>query len=174
MLLPTPSQLAHWARTLAFGRDPRRTLLRIVLLVTITFLLFHYVLLLRRIESVSMLPTFREGSVHLINRLAYRFTTKPQRGDIVGIRTSGLTVMYVKRIVGLPGETLAIRDGTVLVDGQPLDEPYVRHHRKPWRMKPRRLESDQYFVVGDNRSMFQEQHEFGVVRGERIIGKVIW
>lgn len=162
-----------WIRTLAVGRRPERTLLRIVVLVVVTWLAFSQVLLLRKIESVSMLPTFREGSVHLIYRLAYRFGHPPQRGDIVGIRTSGLTVMYVKRIVGLPGDLLAIRNGTVLINGEPLDEPYVRPQRRPWNYPPRRLESDQYFVVGDNRSMPQEQHEFGVIRAERLVGKVL-
>lgn len=171
---PAPNSIGTWIRTFAVGRDPRWTLARILILIVTTVVLFNNVLLLRRIESVSMLPSFREGSIHLINRLSYRFQSTPQRGDIVGIRTSGVTVMYVKRIIGLPGETIAIRNGTVLIDGQPLEESYVRPQRRPWNLKPRRLDSDQYFVIGDNRSMAQEQHEFGAIRAERIIGKVIW
>lgn len=160
--------------TFVVGRSPRRTFLRIACLVGTTFVLFQYVILLRKIESVSMLPTFREGSIHVILRPAYAPGRPPRRGDIVGVRTSGVTVMYVKRIVGLPGETLAIRDGTVLIDGKPLDEPYVRPGRRPWNRAPRTLRPDQYFVIGDNRSMREDQHEFGAIDGARIVGKVIW
>ena len=155
------------------GRNPTWTLVRIALLVTSVFLVFKYVLLMRKIESTSMLPTFREGTIHWIYRLAYRGSTSPGRGDVVAIRTSGETVMYIKRVVGLPGETLEIRRGEVIVDGKPLEEPHVRPGRKPWNRKPYRLKSDQYFVIGDNRSMDQEQHEFGAIERSRIVGKVI-
>lgn len=166
--------IGFWVRTITVGRHPRWTLLRIALLIGTSFFLFSEVLLLRKIESVSMLPTFKEGSVHLINRWAYRGSRTPQRGDIIGIRTSGETVMYVKRIIGLPGETIAIREGAVLINGTPLEESYVRPQRRAWKLPPRLLEPDQYLVIGDNRSMPQEQHEFGVIRTERIVGKVLW
>lgn len=165
-------------RNVVVGRRPAWTLLRILILVAVTFVAFRYVILLRKIESTSMLPTFREGSIHVINRLAYSGNRNPQRGDIVAVRTSGVTVLYVKRIVGLPGDSLEIRNGTVLIDGQPLDEPYVSPRKRPWNWptrppRPRKLEEGQYFIVGDNRSMAQEQHEFGIVERSRIVGKVV-
>lgn len=166
--------LGTWIRIATLGRNPKWTLIRVAALIVTTFVLFKYVLLLRKIESVSMLPTFQEGSIHLIHRLAYRSHHPPARGDIVGIRTSGETVMYIKRIIGLPGETLAIREGTVLIDGKPLEEPWVHPRRRPWNRSPRTLGTNQFFVIGDNRSMNQEQHEFGAIDGSRIIGKVIW
>ena len=82
--------------------------------------------------------------------------------------------MYIKRIVGLPGETLAIREGTVLINGQPLEEPWLHPKRRPWNRSPKILGTNQFFVIGDNRSMTQEQHEFGAIDGDRIIGKVVW
>lgn len=170
---PLAQSIGRFAWRFAVGQNPRWTLVRIALLVGTTFLLFKYVLLLRKIESVSMLPTFPEGSIHVIYRLAYRGPTTPERGDIVGVRTSGETVMYVKRIIGLPGETLAIRNGTVLINGEPLEEPYVRPGRRPWNRAPKVLGSHQFFVIGDNRSMPQEQHEFGAVERDRIVGKVL-
>jgi signal peptidase I len=171
---PLVSSLGTWIRTAAVGRNPKWTLIRIAVLVVTTFVVFKYVLLLRKIESVSMLPTFQEGSIRLIHRLAYRPGRPPARGDIVGIRTSGETVMYIKRIVGLPGETLAIREGTVLINGQPLEEPWLNPKRRPWNRSPKTLGTNQFFVIGDNRSMTQEQHEFGAIDGDRIIGKVVW
>ena len=169
----TASQSAGWIQTVVVGRHPAWTLARIAILVVSVFVLVKYVILIRKIESTSMLPTFREGSIHFIYRLAYRGASKPRRGDIVGIRTSGETVMYVKRVVGLPGERLSIRDGVIWIDGKPLEEPYVRPGRRPWNRQIITLGETQYFVVGDNRSMAQEQHEFGVVDGERILGRVI-
>ncbi len=171
---PAYALVGQWMRTVTVGRHPRWTVVRIVVLVVSTFLLFHYVVLLRKIESISMLPTFKEGSVHGIYRWAYGPGAGPQRGDIIGIRTSGETVMYVKRVIALPGETIAIRAGVVHINGQPLEEPYVRVQRRPWNYPERRLESDQYMIIGDNRSMGQDQHEFGVIRAERVAGKVIW
>ncbi len=163
-----------WIQRVVIGRNPAWTFARIVLLVTTVFLLLKYVVLIRKIESTSMLPTFREGSIHLIYRLAYPATGGPERGDVVGIRTSGETVMYVKRVVGLPGERFEIRNGEVRINGQPLDEPYVRPGRRAWNRASQVLEKDQYFIIGDNRSMAQEQHEFGVVPRWRVVGKVVW
>jgi signal peptidase I len=164
-----------WIKAFAVGRRPQWTVARIVVLVLVTFFLFKYVILLRRIESVSMLPTFHEGSIHVINRLAYLGGRRPQRGDIVAIRTSGETVMYVKRIIGLPGETIELRDGTVLINGQALEEPYLfRKRRRDWDRLPLTLGANEYYVIGDNRTMSFEQHELGAVAGHRIAGKVVW
>lgn len=162
-----------------FGRRPLITLARIGVLVIFTFLLFKYVILLRKIESTSMLPTLREGSVHVINRLAYVNGREPARGDIVAIRTSGETLMYIKRVIGLPGEQIEIRDGQVLINGTPFEEPYVKNRRRAWSWptrgaRPRTLQPNEFFIVGDNRSMSQEQHEFGVIERRRIAGKVQW
>jgi signal peptidase I len=85
----------------------------------------------------------------------------------------------VKRVIGLPGERVAIRNGTVYINGEPLDEPYVRLKRRPWNYpknssEPRELGPNEYFIVGDNRSLGEDYHDFGVVNESRIIGKVIW
>jgi len=117
------------------------------------------------------LPTYQDGRVNFVNRLAYLFH-EPRRGDVVSIRLAGLHVMYMKRIVGLPGETVAFDDGHVLIDGRILDEPYVRRPCH-WERKAVTLGPDQYFVVGDNRSMPIEDHTMGETRRERIVGKVL-
>ncbi|MBL9137023.1 MAG: signal peptidase I [Verrucomicrobiales bacterium] len=166
-------------RTFAFGKRPVVTLVRIAVLVIATGLTFKYVILLRKIESTSMLPTLREGSIHVINRLAYLQGREPARGDIVAVRTSGETLMYIKRVVGLPGDQVEIRDGQVFINGDPFDEPYVKNRRRAWSWptrgpRPRTLQKDEFFIVGDNRSMSQEQHEFGVIDRRRIAGKVQW
>ena len=159
-------------RRLVFGRNPTRTLIRAAILIIAAFILFRFILLPVRVTGISMEPTYRDGKIDLINRLAY-WRTPPKRGDVVAIRTSGFHVMNLKRIVGLPGETVAFKNGIVLIDGQPLEEPWVIN-RFPWQEPPRKLEPDQYFLVGDNRSMPQAQHKHLYASYKRIVGKVLW
>lgn len=166
--------ILDWIKAFTIGRSPQWTLIRVAILIVVSTLVFKYVLLLRRIESISMAPTLREGTVHVVNRLAYAGKSLPERGDIVAVRTSGETVMYIKRVIGLPGETIEIRSGTVHVDGAPLDEPYLPRRRRDWNRPPVKLKPEEYFVVGDNRTMDQELHVFGRIDGRRIVGKVIW
>ena len=81
--------------------------------------------------------------------------------------------MYLKRVVGLPHETVAFQDATLLVDGHPQDEPYLVY-RGQWTMPPERLGTDEYFVTGDNRSMDRRDHTHGVVRKNQIAGRLLW
>ncbi len=107
-----------------------------------------------------------------MNRLSYS-QRPPTRGDVVAIRLAGPSLVFVKRIVGLPGERISIAQGTVHVNGEALPEPYVRH-RRPWDRPEVTLGSEEYFAVGDNRGMLQSNHKFGVVNRERILGKVVF
>ncbi|MCC6234831.1 MAG: signal peptidase I [Verrucomicrobiales bacterium] len=173
MSTATSPSLAQSLRHLAVGRRPLWTFARILFLVLGTALALKYVVALRKIESTSMLPTFREGSVHVIYRLAYRPGNPPARGDIIAIRTSGETVMYVKRVIALPGETISILRGTVQINQQPLEEPYTSRRRAPWNLPARTLGPSEYYVIGDNRDMTLEQHELGAIEAERIVGKVV-
>lgn len=159
-----------WTRRVLIGRDPIRTLIRIVIWVLLIVLIRSYVLLPIRVEGVSMLPTYKENGINFVNCLAYVFHP-PQRGDVVAIRYSGRSVMLCKRIVGLPGETIAFRDGHVEINGQPLEEPYVKRPCT-WEQAPELVGPDEYYVVGDNRSMDFDQHTKGRAERVRIVGKV--
>lgn len=162
-----------WLRTILIGRRPRRTALRLAVLVAAVFLLRAYVFLPIKVGGPSMLPTYREHSLNVVNRLAY-WHHEPRRGDVVAIRFSGQSIMLMKRIVGLPGETVEWVQGRLLINGRPLDEPYVKY-KCNWNFRPEhwRLGEDQYYVVGDNRSMPEQQHTKGGVNRERIVGKVL-
>ena len=118
-------------RVVVIGRNWKLTLARLIVLVVTCFVVFRFILLPVRVEGISMLPTYQNGSVNFVNRLAY-LRHEPQRGDVVGIRLSDPSimwpsVMYLKRIIGLPGETVAFANGTVLINGQALDEPYEKY-----------------------------------------------
>jgi signal peptidase I len=159
-------------RRIIFGRNPRRTAVRVLALTAVAFITFTWVLIPIRTDGPSMLPTYRSNALNLVNRWSYTMTA-PARGDVVAIRLAGPSVVFVKRIVGLPGERLAIVDGVIHVNGAPLDEPYVEHRRK-WERAEVTLGAQEYFAVGDNRGMSQGFHKFGVVDRERILGKVVF
>jgi signal peptidase I len=158
-------------RALLYGRNPKRTLIRIVVLVAVFCVAFGFVLLPIRITGISMLPNYPNGSLNLVNRLAY-FRHEPQRGDVVSIRLTGPHVLFMKRIIGLPGETVAFENGRVLINGKILAEPYEKFSCD-WNRPPVTLAADEYFFVGDNRSMPQEDHTFGIQKRNRIVGKVL-
>ncbi len=159
-------------RRLIFGSDPRRTLVRIAVLGAIAFVTFGWLLIPLRTEGISMLPTYRSGTLNLVNRVTYLLSS-PRRGDVVAIRLAGPHVVYVKRIVGLPGERVAFVAGVIEVNGARLEEPYVRN-RRAWDVEEITLGPREYFVVGDNRGMNAADHDFGRVDAGRIVGKVVF
>ena len=161
-----------WWRIALVGRNPAFTAIR--LLVTVALVLFLYQVSIRRIvvQKVSMEPTYREGRKLWVNRLAYRFG-EPLRGDIVAVMTTGENLLLLKRIVGLPGETVRILRGVVFVDGEELAEPYVQRPKAPWMYETPKLAGDEYLVIGDNREMPMKDHEFGRVRRDRILGRIV-
>ena len=118
-----------------------------------------------------MLPTYKENQVNFVNCLAYTFHP-PERGDVVAIMYTGHSIMLCKRIVGLPGEIIAFQQGHVIINGEKLDEPYVVGHCN-WEHAPQRLGPDEYYVVGDNRSMDFEQHTQGKADRNRIVGRIL-
>jgi signal peptidase I len=159
-----------WVRTALIGRNPRRTLVRAAVLAGVCLLVFNFILLPVRVEGISMLPTYHTHSIRFINRLSYLFR-EPRRGDIVGIRYSGRHLMLMKRIVGLPGETVAFRQGAVVINGHVLEEPYLKFPCD-WDIPPETVGPNEYFVVGDNRSMSWQDHEMGRASRERLMGRV--
>ena len=163
--------------TNAFGRvlvgaNPRRTAMRVLALIVGAYVVFGYLLMPIRGVGISMQPTIEEGDLIFVNQVAYRFR-EPARGDIVAVRIAGRSVVYVKRLLALPGDRVAFVDGVLWRNGVPLDEPYVTK-RADWQLDELTLGADDYFVVGDNRSMAMAQHEFGTATLSRLIGPRIF
>ncbi len=157
-------------KKICFGSNWRHTLVRAVILVALVYGLCSTIFLPIRVHGDSMLPLYKTGYRGFMNTLAYRWAD-PQRFDIVGIRMAGKRVMYLKRVIGLPGETVEIRDGVVHVDGEVLPEPYLQF-RGRWNLRNQSLSGDEYFVVGDNRGMPIHLHTFGKVKRHRIVGRM--
>jgi signal peptidase I len=161
-----------WLQRVLIGRNPKRTLVRIVVLVVVCFVVFKFVLVPIRVEGGSMLPTYKDHGVNFVNRLAY-LSHGPRRGDVVAIRLlAGEHVMYMKRIVGLPGEHVAFHQGYLFIDGKPVEEPYVKL-RGNWEHAPETVGPDQYYVVGDNRDMPWDDHYKGRSARDLIVGKLL-
>lgn len=165
------SRLGGFLLAAVIGRRPWLTFVRVTILVAIVFFTRHF--LLTPITSVgpSMLPTYQDGGVNFVYRLAYH-SHEPRRGDVVAIRFSDDHIMLMKRVIGLPGETVAFHAGRAVINGEPLDEPYVKLPSN-WELPPVTVGPDKYFVVGDNRSMPSESHMFGQAERKRIIGKIL-
>lgn len=142
--------------------------MRVLVLAAVSFIIFRWVLIPIRTDGSSMLPTYSHGRLHFVNRLAYG-TGGPARGDVVAVQLAGPHVVYIKRIVGLPGERVAIAGGQVLINGTALAEPYV-HHRKSWDLDGVTLGPREYFTIGDNRAV----SDYGRMPADKILGKVVF
>ena len=146
----------------------RRPLLRAALLLGVLSVVFaQWILMPVKIDGESMTPNYQSGQPNYINKLAY-FSRPPQRGDVVGVRV-GREGIYLKRIIGLPGERIEFHRGTVMVNGKPLAEPYVEKSLL-WVLPPVQVSAHDYFVMGDNRQVSL----LGTVPQESIIGKVVF
>jgi signal peptidase I len=127
------------------------------------------------VEGASMFPTFKNGDYLIIDELTYRLT-EPSRGDVIVFRyPNNPSIFYIKRVIGLPGETVTIDKGVVTVgktDGEriTLDEPYVVAEDATYSSTTT-LGTDQYFVMGDNRPKSSDSRVWGALPKEDIIGR---
>jgi signal peptidase I len=158
-------QVAGWARYVV-GRRPFLTVLRLGVVVALYLGGFRYYFLPIQVTGASMEPTYRDGKVKLLSRRAYRHG-EPVRGDVVGFRKDGTRLVIMKRIVGLPGERVAILGGRVFVNRRLLDEPYADGLGIPATAREVVLSEDEYFAIGDNRKVT----EYGIVRRHEILGR---
>ncbi len=152
-------------------RRNKRWAVLLILSIPAFLLCERYVVSAGRVTDVSMLPTLSPGSYFLVNRYLYQFSP-PRRGDVVVVRpATHHRWYYVKRVVGLGGEVLAIEDGRVVVDGRALEEPYAKGPTFPNR-PGRRIPEGSCFLMGDNRPNSEDSRRFGSVPVERIEGKI--
>ena len=122
-----------------------------------------------------MEPSFRDGDQLVVNPRAYR-RSAPNRGDVAVVCDPRLPARQeLKRIVGLAGEEVRLENGLLHVDGAVLDEPYlaglpstVGLEARRWRMGP-----DEYFVMGDNRTRSTDSREYGPVKADLLVGRVL-
>jgi signal peptidase I len=124
-----------------------------------------------RVDGFSMNPTLQDGEYILVNRLAYKIGN-PVRGDIVVFSfPMDPKQDLIKRVIGLPGESISVQDGKVMINGVPLEEPYIAAppiYNGTWEV-PR----GQLFVLGDNRNESKDSHEWGLLPIENVVGRAV-
>ena len=157
-------------KRLFFGRNPRRTLIRAAALAAVSYAVFGHVLRPVRVQGISMAPTLVDGTIHLVNLAAY-WRNEPQRGDMVAVEMPGRRAYYMKRVLGLPGEQVGFAEGQLLVNGEPMAEPYLAA-RGDWNMGTQPVPEGHYFIACDNRLTSFEGHTLGFVETRRIAGRL--
>ncbi len=152
-------------------RNPLRGVIWIAVFALICILLRLFVFHLVRIQGGSMEDTLCSGEIALVTSFDYRFGAKPARGDIVECRFPGRVDTYVKRVIGLPGETVELREGKTYIDGAAISEPYVFSIAEDYSVS---LGENEYLVLGDNRceSYDSRAADMGPIGKEDILGRV--
>lgn len=153
----------------------------LVVVLVITYLIVHFVGVRTEVIGTSMTPTLENGDNLIVEKLSYRFGD-PQRYDIIVFPyPENPKKHYIKRIIGLPGETVQIMDGYVYINGELLDESYGNAvmNNAGVAAEPVVLGSDEYFVLGDNRNNSEDSRyaAVGNIRRSDISGRAwlrIW
>ena len=154
-------------------------ILYFALVACITFLIIHFVGQRTVVNGVSMQPTLSDGDNLIVDKLSYRFHD-PDRFDIIVFPQEDGRY-FIKRIIGLPGETVQILDGSVYINGEKLEEHYGNEVMEEAGIaaEPVTLGVDEYFVLGDNRNNSKDSRsvDVGVVHGKDFVGRAwirIW
>ena len=147
----------------------------ILFVVALTYVIITFVGQRTRVDGRSMENTLHNGDNLIVEKLSYRFSD-PKRFDIIVFPPTGKKEYYIKRIIGLPGETVQIdEDGNIYINGELLEENYGKETiQNPGRAaQPITLGDDEYFVMGDNRNNSKDSRseEVGNVKRSQIIGR---
>lgn len=153
----------------------------VAVVLLLTYLVLRYVGQRTTVSGMSMYPTLEDGDNLIVDKISYRFRD-PERYDIIVFPFQYKeNTYYIKRVIGLPGETVQIIDGEVYIDGEKLDEAYGYElmDSPGLAFEPITLGDDEYFVLGDNRndSMDSREPAVGTIRRGDIIGRAflrIW
>jgi len=165
-----PRRHAGLSAAVAWGRD-------LVLSVIIAVVLIVFIYQPVKVEGTSMMPTLTNEERIFINKFTYRFGLgKIERSDLVVFwYPLDTSKSYIKRVIGLPGDTVEIDTGQVIVNGKRIEEDYVPDEfRDRQSMSPRTVPPDQYFVLGDHRSSSNDSRAWGCVLRQYIYGKAVF
>lgn len=157
----SPSRLATWIR------DILETILPALLIVLVVNVFLAQA---TRVEGQSMEPNLHNNQRLIIEKISYHLHP-PRRGDIVVIKMANRhSDPLIKRVVGLPGETIEIREGHVYINGQMLTEPYLEQLTYG-NVSPHVIAPGYIFVLGDNRGASNDSRSFGEVKLSSIVGR---
>lgn len=147
------------------------SIVQTVLFAAVLFVVVNLVTARIRVEGDSMEPSLYDGQFVVVNRLAYMLGS-PQRGDIVVFPFPlNPDRRFIKRIIGLPGDTIKVQNGQVFVNGALLEEPYISD--RPAYNSQWVVSRDEVFVLGDNRNHSSDSQNWGAVPMDSVIGKAV-
>jgi len=159
-----PEQTEDWKR---FAID----ILETVVLAVVLYFGINAISARVRVDGFSMVPTLQDGEYILVSKLSYK-TGDPARGDIIVFELpTDQRQDLIKRVIGLPGETVSIKDGTISINGNILTETYIA--QEPAYNGEWTVSEGQLFVLGDNRNNSKDSHQWGLLPMENVIGKAI-
>jgi len=159
-----PEQTEDWKR---FALD----ILETIVLAVVLYFGINAMSARVRVDGFSMNPTLQNGEYILVNRLAYK-TGQPERGDIIVFSFPADEGQdLIKRIIGLPGETVKIANGSVTINDQELQEPYIA--QDPLYFGEWTVPEGYLYVLGDNRNDSRDSHQWGLLPLENVIGKSV-
>lgn len=151
-----------------------------VIALTVYVLIYQFIAQPQRVVSISMEPNYYENDRLVVEKVSYRFR-EPARGDVVVFRfPDNPDILLIKRIIGLPGETLTIRENNVYINDQLLAEPYIAEPNTSFPgsflhdEKPFTIPHDQFIVMGDNRANSGDSRIFGTIHRDSIIGMAMF
>ena len=160
----TTEQPTNWKR---FVLD----ILETIVLAVVLYFGINAVSARVRVDGFSMNPTLQDGEYILVNKLAYKLG-KPTRGDIVVFMfPMNPQEDLIKRVIGLPGESVTVHAGVVSINGVPIDEPYI--NAAPFYDGEWQIPEGQLFVLGDNRNDSRDSHQWGLLPIENVIGRAV-
>jgi signal peptidase I len=160
-----------------FWGEARLLLRDLVFALMIMALVLVFVAQPVKVEGTSMLPRLHDGERIFVNKLIYYGLPDIERGDIIVFwYPKDPTKSYIKRVIGLPGETVQIRAGRIFVNGKELKEPYLDPtlDAAPEDKPPTYIEPHFYFVMGDNRDNSSDSRSWGLVPEKYIYGKALF
>ena len=156
-----------------FWEVAKIVILALAIVIPIRYFLFQPFV----IQGSSMEPNFHDADYLIVDELSYHFR-QPQRGEVIVFKYPyDTTKRFIKRVIGLPGETVELKDGKVIITTNDnktftLNEPYIPADLKEPDMAPSKLPASQYFVLGDNRPYSSDSQDWGDLPQGNIIGKV--
>jgi len=167
---PQPASVGTRRESSAVGQSIREVVETILPAVFIALMIHLFLAQATRVEGYSMEPTLHGQERLVIEKLSFHFH-QPERGDIVVLRVPEYgKEMLIKRVIGLPGDTIAVENGQVILNGQPLGENYINGPPRG-NYGPTIIPDDSVFVMGDNRNNSNDSRSFGPIPHENIVGR---
>lgn len=158
------SNLIEWIKDIIFA----------IILALIILIFFQPII----IKQSSMENNFIENDYVIVSRQSYKLFTDFKRGDVIVFESDlktdkGKDKNLIKRVIGLPGDTIEIVDGSVYLNGEVLDEPYIKAQYMSGNLERITVEEGRLFVMGDNREVSLDSREIGTISEDSVVGRVV-